>query len=110
MVKELGWTSLSNRRKEHDMALLYNIYNGSTVISKEKYLKDADYSGRHDHNKKIKLRQCSRGYSFNSFFPKAIRGWNQLVDTAVSASTCAGFIGQLAYLREESTCSHTLLV
>ena len=75
LLKEVGWDTLSCRRKKHKQILFYKMINGlhlsPTVVNNTAYsLRNAsDYKYIHSNTQLY----------YNSFLPSVVRDWNELL-------------------------------
>ena len=74
----LGWTSLSQRRREAQLILFHKIINGLAQVPFEGVPVEVYKGTRRKHN--MKFRQIGHTISQygQSFFPKTISAWNGL--------------------------------
>ena len=76
MIEELGWESLSHRRKNFRLRLLSRFCHDSSFTEVEEVLLEPNYLNRWDHRFKIReIHSYSNSYYW-SFFPRTIRDWN----------------------------------
>lgn len=76
MMKNLGWSTLQDRRRDQRLILLYKVVNGLVVVPTDNLLEPADQRTRARHNQKFKhLRTVTPAYKY-AFFPKTIPDWN----------------------------------
>ncbi len=93
MLKDLQWEPLEERRLRSRLVMMYKINHDLIDIPAASYLTPGDSRTRGSSN----YRQPHTNhdvYKF-SFFPRTIRDWNSLPDSAKSASTIEAFKGQL---------------
>ena len=90
MLNQLQWPSLQHRRKVARLVMLRKIINNEAVVNKD-CIKTAPFRQRRKHSQQLNLIQCRTAYRQNSFFPKTIRDWNELPETAVTAETLETF-------------------
>ncbi len=103
LYKELGWTSLFNRRKIHKLTKIYSITN---KIAPD-YLCQILESFQHKHRHSTRIAQSTNHLNYpvpkkeffnKSFFPSAIREWNKLDNVTTSAPSLAAFTKRLRKL------------
>lgn len=104
LINKLNWCTLQIKRKEHRLALLYNIYNKNSIIETENLLEKPDYIARGDHSKKIKVHHSKHNVSRYSFFTNTIFDWNKLTEEIVSAPNCSIFKERLKKIRTSLRC------
>lgn len=94
LYNELGWETLSDRRKKHKVTLMYKILNNYTP----KYLYDMveqclpvshNYSLRNNNLFHIPITRTVAYY--NSFLPSTVKLWNTLPNSLKSATSIAKF-------------------
>ena len=89
MVKSLKWQNLEDRRKSARLSMLFKIQHDLIDIDRQQYLIPND-SWTRGENCFYQERSNTDTYG-QSFFPKAIRDWNQLPTNTASADTIEGF-------------------
>ena len=89
MVKSLKWENLEDRRKSARLSMLFKIQHDLIDIDRQLYLTSNDNRSR-GKNRFCQERSNTDTYG-QSFFPKAIRDWNQLPTNTASADTIEGF-------------------
>ena len=82
MLQELGWEDLQSRREQNKVAMMYRIVNNLVEIPADQYLTAAGVSTR-GHQQRFQVRCCS--IRDGSFLPSAVRLWNSLPASAISA-------------------------
>ena len=78
MLNELGWHSLSKRRKDARLILFYKIINNLAKVPHEHILVKAYEGTRRKNNHKFRHIGVNTSQYRQSFFPKTIGAWNQL--------------------------------
>ena len=92
MLKALQWTELQQRRKRAKVIMLYRIVNHLVAISPEPYLIPRGVAlTTRGHDTRFLLPYSRIQSHQQSFFPSAIRLWNELLTAVVTASTLEGF-------------------
>jgi hypothetical protein len=92
MVDALQWTELQQRRKRAKVIILYRIVNHLVAISPEPYLiPRCVVLTTRGHDTRFLLPYSMIQSHQQYFFPSAIRLWNELPTTVVTASTLEGF-------------------
>ena len=94
LYKEIGWESLENRRRKHKLVMFYKMVNHLTPTYLSELVPlsvgdNASYNLRntsHIHNVFAHAK-----YHYNSFFPSAIREWNNLPVEVQCAASVASF-------------------
>jgi hypothetical protein len=90
MVESLKWEKLEERRKTNRLCMLYKIKNGRLIdIDSHQYIQSNDSRTRGKY--RLYQERTSSEAICNSFFPKTIRDWNQLLANTTSANTVEGF-------------------
>ena len=97
-MKDLDWTPLADRRREHRLILLYKITNGLIEIPTEKFISYSKYT-RNSNTKKINIIRSSTEVFKNSYFPKSVKDWNNLTESCVNSPSVDSFKGALAKVR-----------
>ena len=95
MIQDLGWQPLQTRRQQAKVTLMYRIVNNLVDIPGEQYLHTTTSVTR-GHGLKFIVPYCRTDLLRHSFFPSAIRLWNQLPKPAATAPTLEAFKGELA--------------
>ena len=94
LYKENGWATLSQRRQQHKLSLMYNINTGMVPSYTQDLIPPlvseiSDYPLRKNRNISVPLNQTS--ISQKSCIPSAIRLWNSLDDNFKNISTLPTF-------------------
>ena len=76
MIRELGWPSLAERRRDQRLILLYKIVNDLVDVPTSEILSPADNRTRALHNKKFKHLPSNTPVYRQSFFGRTIPDWN----------------------------------
>jgi hypothetical protein len=86
MLKELKWPTLQQRRTNTKVVMMYRIVHHLIAIPSQMYLTPATTRTR-GHGQKFQIPfsriQCHQ----NSYFPSAIRTWNNLPAVLISVPT-----------------------
>ena len=90
MMNELGWKPLAHRRREQRLTLLFKIINGLVAIPATDHIVFNTRPSRSGHNKQIKVITTNTDIYKNSFFPRTIKDWNSLSESAVNSDTVNG--------------------
>ena len=92
IINQIGWESLNVRRLPAKTSMFFKILYNPVNISFPPCAQPAFYIARHDHQLKYNIPAASmEAYRF-SFYPRAIRLWNQIqAVTAVPAPSVATF-------------------
>ena len=102
MILGLEWPTLHHRRRDGTLCMLYKIRAGLVAIDEKTYLTPVNRPTRHTNSQAYILPSCrSDGYKY-SFFPRAIKAWNTLDESAVRAPTLDAFKKELESLRAPS--------
>ena len=92
MLEALQWTELQQRRKRAKVITLYRIVNHLVAISPQLYLIPRGVALTiRGHDTRFILPYSRIQSHQQSFFPSAIRLWNELPTAVVTASTLEGF-------------------
>jgi len=80
MLRELKWSTLEQRRNQASLTLLHKIHNKQVNVD-------------HSHltttrNNKFLIPHSKTKHHMNSFFPRAIRLWNELPTEIKDAPNC----------------------
>ena len=93
MLEELQWEPLEERRLRSRLVMMYKINHDLIDIPAASYLTSGDARTRGTTNYR-QPHTNTNIYKF-SFFPRTIRDWNSLPDSARNASNIEAFKGQL---------------
>ena len=96
MMNELGWKPLAHRRREQRLTLLFKIINGLVAIPATDHIVFNTRPSRSGHNKQIKVITTNTDIYKNSFFPRTIKDWNSLSESAVNSDTVNGFMDSIS--------------
>ena len=91
MMNELGWKPLAHRRREQRLILLFKIINDLVAIPATDHIAFNTRPPRSRHNKQIKVIAADSEIYRNSFFPRTIKDWNLLPESAVNSDTVNSF-------------------
>ena len=95
MLADLKWNTLQQRRLQSKTVMLYRVVHQMVSIPVTSFLKTARVSRGNDM--KFAIPQSSVNAHLYSFFQSAIRIWNQLPQSAVSAPSLEAFRDQLPF-------------
>lgn len=85
--------SLDKRADVERLKILYNILNGSIHIDSTSYLQPSlSGSSRLNHSRSLRQYRFTNDCYRYSFFPRAIRGWNNLSNDIVTLTSVHAFI------------------
>ena len=90
MMQDLGWEQLQTRRQQNKTVMMYRIVNNLVEIPANQYLIPTGVSTR-GHQQRFLPYYCSVNAYQGSFFPSAIRLWNALPASTVSAQSIDDF-------------------
>ena len=76
MINNLNWPLLEDRRKEIRLKMLQKIINGEVAVNHNNTIQPATSRSRRTHSYQLRAIASSRDYRRESFFPRAIREWN----------------------------------
>ena len=91
-LQDLGWRSLSQRRVDQRLCMVYKIVNGLVAIPIGQYIK-LQRNGVHLQNIAAKPK-----YYEYSFFPRTVSDWNSLPRDFLQAKSLAIFKTRIATL------------
>ena len=91
MLKDLGWSSLENRRRDLRLTMLFKIIHGAAEVPTADVLSEADRRTRRTHDKKFNHLQTSSDPYKYSFFPDTIKEWNKLPAQTVTSGSVETF-------------------
>ena len=94
LLAELGWKTLSQRRKEQRLTMLYKILNGLVAIPPTHLVKPA--RKLKGHSKKLQELGSSCDTVKHSFYVRTIRQWNELTEERVSSPSLDSFKSNLS--------------
>ena len=89
MVKDIGWECLQDRRSIARLSLLYKMQHGLEDVDTSSYIPQGDRRTRGSRGF-FQERINSKVY-YNSFFPRTIRGWNNLPGDVTAAASLEEF-------------------
>ena len=78
MLQTLGWRSLSERRIDAKLCMIYKITNGLVGIPANKYLIPVNTVTTKQHSLSYLIPHSRCNYHLYFFFPSTIRLWNSL--------------------------------
>ena len=90
MIRDIGWKPLVERRSNAKVILIYRIINGLVQIPVSPFLHPSSISTR-GHSDRFLVPFCRTDTLRHSFFPSAIRLWNQLPATLITTDSVEGF-------------------
>ena len=97
LITTLGWESLKQRRKTNRLAMMYKITHGMVSVDASQLI-PAPARERRGHSQQFKQIQCRTKYRQGTFFPRSIKDWNELPDSAVEATTLDTFVSRVRKL------------
>ena len=114
LLQDLGWSTLSNRRKFQRLCLLYKILNNLTQpyllsICPPKVANNVHYNLRNPND--LRQPKCRTSAYQNSYIPSTVHDWNELSDTIKLSSSLDVFksnLGKVLY-NVEKNYYHTLI-
>jgi len=86
MLSELKWSTLEQRRNQASLTMLHKIHNKQVNV---------DHSHLTTRNNKFLIPHSKTKQHMNSFFPRAIRLWNELTTEINNAPTVPAFASGL---------------
>jgi hypothetical protein len=90
MVADLGWQPLAERRSNAKLVMVFRITHGLVDIPAENFFHPTASTTR-GHNTRYLLPFCRTDAYLHSFFPSAIRLWNQLPVQATTVDSVEAF-------------------
>lgn len=91
MLQTLGWRSLSDRRTDAKLCMMYKIANGLVGIPANQYLIPVNIVTRKQHSLSYLIPHSRCNYHLYSFFPSTIRLWNSLPQYIVNQNSLDAF-------------------
>ena len=92
MLTNLQWTPLETRREDQRLAMMYKISHGLVAIDPAEFMAPAVTSSRRINNTwAFFVPRTNTEFYRNSYFPRTVRAWNLLPETAVSACSLPTF-------------------
>ena len=96
ILKELKWPTLQQRRTNTKMVMMYRIVHHLIAIPSQMYLTPATTRTTSDHDQKSQIPFLRIQSHQNTYFPSAIRTWNNLTAVLVSVPIREAFKVELA--------------
>ena len=96
MLKELKWPTLQQRRTNTKMVMMYRIVHHLIAILSQMYLSTATSRTTRGHDQRFQIPFSRIQSHQNSYFPLAIRTWNNLPAVLISVPTPEAFKVELA--------------
>ena len=96
MIINLEWRSLSDRRKDSRLTMLYKIVHDKVEIVKTNKLIPQQRRTRHSHSNSFHIPSCKTEYRKESFFPRTITDWNKLPDNIIHSTSVDSFKSALS--------------
>jgi hypothetical protein len=87
MLKELKWPTLQQRRTNTKVVMMYRIVHHLIAIPSQMYLTPATTRTTRGHGQKFQIPFSRIECHQNSYFPSAIRTWNNLPAVLISVPT-----------------------
>ena len=91
MLKELKCQTLQQRRTNTKMVMMYRVVHHLIAISSQMYITPATTRTKRGHDQKFKIPFSRIQSHQNSYFPSAIRTWNNLPAVLISFPTPEAF-------------------
>ena len=85
ILEQLKWESLNKRRKDSRLIMLYKCLKGAASIPTDDLVPPNRLTRNH-HSLAFQTPLTGTDIYKSSFFPQAIRDWNSLTDSLISAS------------------------
>ena len=101
MLKTLSWPTLAQRRHHARLSMFYKIHHNLVAIDPSLILssKQHDTPTRTENSLAYHILQSDTNYHEFSFYPRTVRDWNILPESAVKSETPAAFKEALKMLR-----------
>ena len=93
LMKELGWSSLEDRRYRQRMAMMYNISHGFVAVQPTELIRPQ--RSTRGHSLKYQTISTNNDCTKNSFYPRGILQWNNFSNDIVNASSLETFKSRL---------------
>ena len=90
MLDKLQWPTLSDRRYYLTAAMMYKIVHNLVAIEATSYLTPITSATRGHLKRYLHIQTRTNAY-YHSFFPSAVRIWNNLLACSVTASSLEQF-------------------
>jgi len=87
MLKSLNWQSLSSRRREARVTLLYKIIHGLVAVPCDEFISRNFSKTRSSNSHRLKVFSPQTETFRNPFFPRTVIDWNRLPDDIITATT-----------------------
>ncbi|XP_071145327.1 uncharacterized protein [Mytilus edulis] len=91
MLQHLEWRSLSDRRKDSRLVMLYKIEHEKVAIPKNNKLIPQKRQTRHSNSNSFQIPSCKTQYRKESYLPRTITDWNKLPDNIVNCTSVDSF-------------------
>ena len=98
MLKELQWPPLQQRRTNTKMVMMYRIVHHLIAILSQMYLTPATTRTTRGHDQIFQIPFSRIQRHQNSYFPSAIRTWNNLPAVLIRVHTLEAFKVELAHV------------
>ncbi|KAK3088732.1 hypothetical protein FSP39_023094, partial [Pinctada imbricata] len=89
LLDQLQWDTLQHRRTKQRLVLCYKIRNHLVDIDPDKYYTPGDSRTRGGH--RYRQIRTNKDQHRHSFFPRSIRDWNRLPESATAALSLEEF-------------------
>ena len=91
MLRQLGWSSLQQRREDLRLTMLYKMHNSLVDFNTEQYIQQITRRTRTAHPHSYKTPNSRTEQHKQSFFPRTVRQWNSLPQEVILAPTVEAF-------------------
>ena len=93
MIEQLEWPSLEERRRAARLTMLYKIQSNTVRVRCHELQPSVSRSRRStvSNSRQLERITCSKDYRLHAFFPRTVRQWNSLPESAVAAPSAAAF-------------------
>ena len=93
MIEQLEWPSLEERRRAARLTMLYKIQSNTVRVRCHELQPSVSRSRRStvSNSRQLERITCTKDYRLHAFFPRTVRQWNSLPESAVAAPSAAAF-------------------
>ena len=91
MLQKLQWPTLEERRKKARLTLLYKVANREVKIDADNKLLPPGRLSRHTNAHFFQISSCKTSIRKESFYPTAIKDWNNLLAPVTPAQSLDSF-------------------
>lgn len=97
MIESLGWSTLQERRKVARLSMFFKLRQDLVKVDKSSLKAKPSRRRRGQQHRKQYVEDIThtQDYRLGSFFPKTVKDWNKLSQTAVDANTPDTFVSRV---------------